>query len=195
MIYLLKGIVAEKSLGRVIIDVNGVGYGVIVPLSTYYRLPEAGSETALKIHTNMKEGSIDLFGFLTDDEKDMFNLLITVKGIGPKGATNILSYISPSELATVVISGELKVKKVPGVGPKTADRITIELKDKVASFQEAPESLSAPGLIKDIISALQNLGYKKGEIDAHIGELEEIASQSGDLETALKDALRIMRTF
>ena len=107
MISLLRGKVAQKTLGKVVVDVNGVGYGVTVPLSTYYRLTESGIEVILEIHTQMKDSGIELFGFLTQDEKEIFTILISVSGVGPKVATSILSKISPAEFATAITSSSL----------------------------------------------------------------------------------------
>ncbi len=192
MISLLRGNIVEKALGKVVIDVGGVGYDVTVPLSTYYRLPELGKEAELKIHTSMKDSSIELFGFLTEDEKDIFSLLISVSGVGPKGASNILSNVTPGDLVDAITREELAKKKIPGIGPKLASRLTNELKDKVKLLDAASE-LPRSGIIEDIVSALINLGYKRSEIDKHIGELEEITNSGEDLETALRESLRVMR--
>ncbi len=135
MISLLRGRIAEKSLGKIVIDIHGVGYGVTVPLSTYYRLPEIGGEAELKIHTHIKDDAIELFGFLTDDEKRIFTMLLGVSGVGPKVATNILSSISPAELVSAISSGELSKKKIPGIGSKLASRLVTELKDKALKIQ------------------------------------------------------------
>lgn len=194
MISLLRGIIAEKSLGRVILDVNGVGYGVTVPLSTYYRLRESGDEAELKIHTHMKDSGIELFGFLTDEEKDVFTLLIGVSGVGPRVATNILSNIAPSEFAAAVSSGDLARKKIPGIGPKLASRLTTELKDKVQDLAVSEAARGAEsGVLQDVISALLNLGYKKGEIDEHISEIESITAGENEIETALRQSLKLMK--
>jgi len=193
MISLLRGKVAHKTLGKVVIDVNGVGYGVTVPLSTYYRLPDTGSETELKIHTSMKDSSIELFGFHTDDERLVFTLLIGVAGVGPRVATNILSYITPAEFASAVSSGELERKKIPGIGPKLASRLTTELKDKVPGLGVSGETAGRGGVLEDVVSALLNLGYKKAEIDERISELERISAGEGGIEAALRESLKVMR--
>ncbi len=151
MISLLRGYIVQKSLGKVVVDVNGVGYGVTVPLSTYYRLPESSTEVILEIHTQMKDSGIELFGFLTQDEKEIFTILIGVTGVGPKVATNILSNISPSEFATAITSGDLAKRKIAGIGPKMASRLTTELKDKVQSFQPSSELPNESGIVGGVI--------------------------------------------
>jgi Holliday junction DNA helicase RuvA len=193
MISLLRGKVAHKSLGKVVVDVNGVGYGVTVPLSTYYRLPETGGETELKIHTSMKDSSIELFGFHSEDEREVFTLLISVAGVGPRLATNILSYISPAEFASALSSGGLDKKKIPGIGPKLASRLTMELKDKVSGLSMPGEAVKKGGILEDVVSALLNLGYKRAEIDEHISEIERISAGESDIETALRESLKAMR--
>ena len=193
MISLLRGKIAQKSLGKVIIDVNGVGYGVTVPLSTYYRLPEQGAETELNIHTNMKDSGIELFGFLSQDEQDMFSLLIGVSGVGPKMATNILSNISPADFAGAIAAGGLPKRKIPGIGPKLAGRLMNELKDKVLEFQSAENVSEDAGVNESVISALMNLGYKRAEIDERVSEIEDITSKEDSLEVALRESLKVMK--
>lgn len=193
MISLLRGVIASKQLGSVIIDVQGVGYGVTVPLSTFYRLPEIGSEAVLIIHTHMKDSGIELFGFITEDEKTVFNLLIGVSGVGPKLATSILSNISPDEFASAVTSGELQRKKIPGIGPKLASRLQNELKDKVPKVRLTEVAEKKGSTAADVISALLNLGYKKAEIDERIKQLEDIAAGEDDIEVALRESLKLMK--
>lgn len=193
MISLLRGKIAAKSTGSVIVDVGGVGYGVTVPLSTYYKLDEPGNDIELKIHTQLKENSLELFGFLTENEKSIFQCLIGISGIGPKGATNILSKITPEDLINSILTGDLASKKVPGIGPKTASRIINELKDKLPT-QEFVNSIDIqPKLVDDIISVLINLGYTKSEIDENAESLKQISSRSGEMEDKLKDALLVMK--
>jgi holliday junction DNA helicase RuvA len=193
MISLLRGIIAEKSIGKIVIDVHGVGYGVTVPLSTYYRLPDAGSETELKIYTHVKDDSIELVGFLTEDEKRIFTLLLGVSGVGPKGATNILSNISPQELVSAISSGDLTRRKIPGIGPKLASRLITELKDKLSSIRLLEKHHHHNGNLDDVISALLNLGYTKFEIDEQIVKIEEIAGKEKEIEIALRESLKVMR--
>jgi len=193
MISLLRGKIADKPLGHVVIDVNGVGYGVTVPLSTYYRLGPVGEEAELKIHTSVKDTAIELFGFLSEDERAVFTLLISVAGVGPKLATNILSNISPAEFASAVSSGELAKRKIPGIGPKLASRLVTELADKIKGLGLAAAGTSEAGMLANVVSALLNVGYKKAEIDERISEIEEVCSSEPEMEYALRQALRIMK--
>ena len=193
MISLLRGKIASKTTGSVIVDVGGVGYGVTVPLSTYYKIPEPGSEIELQIHTQLKENSLELFGFLTGSEKNIFQCLIGISGIGPKGATNILSNITPEDLVNSILSGDLARRKVPGIGPKTATRIINELKDKLPAEEYAGSSDIKPKMVDDIISVLVNLGYTKGEIDENAQALNDNSSKSGELEERVKEALLVMK--
>jgi Holliday junction DNA helicase RuvA len=193
MISLLRGKVAEKSIGKIVLDVNGVGYGVTVPLSTYYRLPDLGDEAELKIYTHLRDEGIELVGFLTEDERRIFTLLIGVSGVGPRAATNILSNISPQELVSAISSGDLGRKKIPGIGPKLASRLVTELKDKVKTFKQLENIGREKGILEDVVSALLNLGYTKNEIDEQILRLEEITEQEKGIETALRESLKLMK--
>ena len=193
MISLLRGKIAEKADGSLVVDVGGVGYGVTVPLSTFSNLSDTGTEVELKIHTHIKENSLELFGFLTDNEKSIFQCLIGISGIGPRGATNILSNITPEDLVSSIITGDLSRRKVPGIGPKTAARIVNELKDKLP----APDAGQPPGALNsavdDIKSVLVNLGYTKSEIEENIGRLNEISAGTGGIEESIREALKIMK--
>ena len=193
MISLLRGKIAAKSTGSVIVDVGGVGYGVTVPLSTYYRLEEPGNEVELRIHTQLKENSLELFGFLTENEKSIFQCLIGISGIGPKGATNILSNITPEDLINSIMSGDLAGRKVPGIGLKTASRIINELKDKIPT-QEFTDSIDIKQKpVDDIVSVLVNLGYTRNEIDENAEALKQISSNAEDMEDKIKEALFVMK--
>lgn len=175
------------------VDVGGVGYGVTVPLSTFYRLPELGGDVELKVHTHFKDSSLELFGFLTENEKTIFENLIGIAGIGPKGATNILSNISPDDLVSSILKGDLAKRKVPGVGPKTASRIVNELKDKVADYSYSQPERKQSNVLDDVMSALLNLGYTKAEIDENLKNLEDIVQSNDDIEVSLRDCIKIMR--
>ncbi|KIH77193.1 Holliday junction DNA helicase subunit RuvA [Geoalkalibacter ferrihydriticus] len=197
MIALLTGKIAYKSLDHVIVDVGGVGYRVTVPLSTFYQLPDDGL-VQLQIHTNVKEDAISLYGFLTPAEKAMFALLLSVSGVGPKLAVNILSNIPAKDLRTALGQGDIRrLSAVPGIGKKTAERLSLELKDKVArlapfSTDEHSATTIEPTAtsLDDALSALVNLGYKDAQARKVLESLE-VAPEAG-LEEILKGALKVL---
>ena len=193
MIYLLRGEIACKEIGTVVVDVNGVGYGVTVPLSTYYDLGTVGEEVELKIHTSHRENSIELFGFLTDAEKKLFEKLIGVSGIGPKAATNVLSNISVSELVRYIMNGNLAQRKIRGIGAKTATKIVNELKDKLDDLAAGEDSSDSSTMFNDTLSALLNLGYTKAEVEKKTPEIKKIIEAADSIEDALRDSVKIIR--
>ena len=197
MIALLTGKIAHKSPEYIILDVNGVGYRVQIPFSTYYELPEGGAEISLNIYTHVKEDAISLYGFRTADEKLFFQLLISVSGIGPKLGKDILSNIQVTDLAAAITRGDLaRLSAVPGIGKKTAERLVLELKDKVAKLEFAGsvaggESLApAAGIEEDVASALINLGYKEAVVKKALAELR--ISPDDSMEQVLKQALKAL---
>lgn len=196
MIAMLTGNIAYKSPDHIILDVNGVGYRVQIPFSTYYELPETGSVT-LQIHTSVREDAIQLYGFRTLLEKSFFQLLISVSGIGPKLAKDILSNIQPDQLAQAIRLGDIhKLSTIPGIGKKTAERLVLELKEKVGkldvSLVPAAESRAVheEDVVEDVVSALLNLGYKEPQVRKVIGSLD--AAQGNSLEKLLKQALKVL---
>jgi len=193
MIYLLRGLIACKEIGTVVVDVNGVGYGVTVPLSTYYDLGAVGEEVELRIHTSHRENSIELFGFLTDAEKKLFEKLIGVSGIGPKAATNVLSNVSVSELVRSIVNGNLAQRKIRGIGTKTATKIVNELKDKLDDLATDEEPSESNTMLNDTLSALLNLGYTRVEVEKKTPEIKKIIKVSGSIEDALRDSLKVIR--
>ena len=159
MIAHLRGRLARKDPARVIVDVNGVGYEVFIPLTTFSALPENGSEVSMDIHTHVREDVIALYGFSTRRERAIFEKLMTISGIGPKLAVTILSGGSVEDLAGAIKRGDLaRLTAIPGVGKKTAERIILELKDKLQDFAEAQ---TKSGVEVDVLSALENLGYNR----------------------------------
>lgn len=199
MIAHLTGKILQKQPNRVVVDVGGVGYEVIIPLSTFYELGEVGSEISLNIHTYVREDSIQLFGFRTAREKALFSKLMAVSGIGPRLAIAILSGMPASELIPAICNNDLaKLVAIPGVGRKTAERIVIELRDKLRSLAEEGEEVAVrgatepgaiEGAIEDVTEALIALGYPKGAseraVAAALGEDGERT-----IEAILKRALR-----
>jgi len=196
MIALLQGEIAYKSIDHIILDVNGVGYRLLIPLSSYYSLPEEG-QTRLFVHTHVRDDAILLFGFLTAAEKEMFSILISVSGVGPKLAINILSHIPAAELTTAIASGDIKrLSSLPGIGKKTSERLVLELKDKVPQVATTAivdgQSSTSPrrDSLDDLISALVNLGYKESLAKKAVESLD--LSPDVSFENALKSALKLI---
>ena len=194
MIAFLRGRVLDKQPNRITVDVQGVGYEVHVPLSTYYDVGEEGGEIALRVHTHVREESIQLYGFLTTLEQQLFERLIGISGIGPKLAIAVLSGIDSAELVGAVQRGDVvRLTSVPGIGRKTAERIVLELKDRLAQLVIPAGAVAAASpadrLRADLLSALQNLGYHRP-----LAEKAVDAALRGALdatfETALRGALR-----
>lgn len=195
MIAHLRGRLLEKHPNRVIVDVNGVGYDVHVPLSTFYEMAEPGDEIALRIHTHVREDALVLYGFATVLELQIFERLISVSGIGPKLALAVLSGIEPNELVSAIRTANVsRLTGIPGIGRKIAERIGLELKDKMASFlsaEMAASHVAAKGetLREDVLSALINLGYHRPLAERALDAAFKKNSEAG-FENALKHALR-----
>jgi Holliday junction DNA helicase RuvA len=195
MISFLRGRVLDKQPNRITVDVQGVGYDVHVPLSTYYRVAEPGGEVALRVHTHVREDALQLFGFLTELERQLFERLIGVSGIGPKMGVALLSGMEARDLVTCVQRADVtRLTGIPGIGKKTAERIVLELKDRVAnlgvSVEEAAESASpADRLRDDLLSALHNLGYHRPLAEKAV-DAALAAGAERTFEPALKAALR-----
>lgn len=200
MIARISGTLIFKSADHVIVDANGMGYRIFVPLTTFYELPEVSQSVTLYIHTHVRQDAISLFGFYSNEEKDIFQLMISVTGIGPRLAINILSGISAEALVRAVSQGNLsRIVGIPGVGRKTAERMILELKDKVIKFiseEVAPgagDGLKENEQVKeDALSALINLGYKS---NAARGVLDKVVNELSDpvaLDALLKESLKIL---
>jgi len=189
MIALLRGRLFEKHPTRVIVETNGVGYEVHVPLSSFAAIGEVGSDITLRVHTHVREDALQLFGFTTGLELTMFERLVSVSGIGPRLALAVLSGIAPRDLARAVSGGDsARLVAIPGIGRKTADRIVLELRDKLSGLDAVGDTTaSADGLRTDLVSALVNLGYHRPAaekaVDAALG------ASGGEFETALRQAL------
>ena len=195
MIARLSGTVLEKHPNRIIVDVNGVGYDVLVPLSTFYGLGDAGAAVALRIHTHVREDVIALYGFASDLEQQLFERLIGISGIGPKLALAVLSGIDPGDLVRAIRTQDVaRLTRIPGVGKKTAERIGLELKDRMpeAAVPAGPDV--APGaddLKADLLSALTNLGYNRAVAEKAVESALKKAPDGG-FEDLLRDILRGM---
>ena len=195
MIAFLRGTILDKQPNLIIVDVQGVGYEVHVPLSTYYELGEDGVEVALKIYTHVRDDALQLYGFLTPLEQQLFERLIGISGIGPKLAVAILSGIEPRELVTAVQRADVaRLTGVPGIGRKTAERIVLELKDRLThlAVPDVDRVATVPAgdrLRDDLLSALQNLGYHRPLAEKAV-ESALAATTTPTFEQALKAALR-----
>jgi Holliday junction DNA helicase RuvA len=194
VIAFLRGTLHEKSPNRLVIDVNGVGYEVHVPLSTFYHVPSLGENVALRVHTHVREEAISLFGFGTDLEIRVFEKLVGISGIGPKLAVSVLSGIDAIELVRAVRTGDTaRLTLIPGVGKKTAERISLELKDRlplVLTEEQTVESESSEAhpLRSDLLSALLNLGYHRSLAERAIDSALDVRGGSS-FEELLKQAL------
>ncbi len=197
MIAQLTGQLAHRSPEYIIIDIGGVGYRLQVPLSTYYALPENG-QVKLHVHTHVKEDAINLFGFSSDSEKNLFVLLLSVSGVGPKLAITTLSHIPSDELALALCQGDIpRLTAIPGIGKKSAERLVLELQDKAAKFaiegtvitNKTPQTAEEESH-QDALSALINLGYKENLAKRALGSLK--ISPGTPLEEVLKAALKIL---
>lgn len=193
MIALITGKLVQKQPNQIIVDVGGVGYELTIPLSTYYELGDPGAEVALRVHTHVREDALQLYGFRTEQEKKLFLHLTSVSGIGPKLAITILSGMGADDLVRAIYTGDLaRLVGIPGVGKKTAERMLVELKEKMQSLSptaaEKP-AMTAAALTDDIISALVNLGYPKNVAEkaaATAAKEAPDANFSGTLKLALR---------
>jgi Holliday junction DNA helicase RuvA len=190
VIAFLRGRLHEKHPNRVIVDVQGVGYEVQVPVSSVYGMAEPGGEIALRVHTHVREDTIALFGFSTALELQLFERLIAISGIGPKLALAVLSGIEPDDLIQAVQRGDVgRLTAIPGVGKKTAERIALELKDRLAAIAPTVEPSPAGSLRDDLVSALLNLGYHRPALEKAVeAALKEDATAT--FEVALRRTLK-----
>ncbi len=198
MIALLRGVLLEKHPNQVIVDVGGVGYDVTIPVSSYPSLPEPGGEVKLRIHTHVREDALALFGFLTGEEKALFEKLIGVSGIGPKLAVTVLSGLPAAELVSAIRQGLVEhLVRIPGVGKKTAERMVLELRDKLETLPAGDAPLTPPAaafsaLDQDVLSALVNLGCARPAAEAAVRKAK--SQNPGDgFEPLFRRALELIR--
>ena len=197
MIAHLTGKLTHKSPVAIIIDVNGVGYQVFVPLSTFYALPELESKISLGIHTHMREEALKLFGFYTIDEKRIFEKLITINKVGPKLALTILSGMPPADILSTIDSNDIvKLSTIPGIGRKTAERLILEMRDKLdglsLDFVVTKDPGPEKGLFDDALSALVNLGYKKSQAEQTLKKVYAEKVGNASIENLIKDSLNLL---
>ena len=197
MIALLTGRLAFKAPTHLALDVQGVGYEVFIPLSTYYNLPNVHDALTLSIHTHVREDAIQLFGFSTPQEKDAFVLLMSVSGIGPKSALGILSALPVSDLVSAIQSADVeKLETVPGIGKKSAGRLVLELKDKLTKLHPAltpAEDHASKGrdaIFDDALSALTNLGYRASDAKEALKTAQRSRSGPLTLQDLIRESLK-----
>lgn len=201
MIAHLRGVLLEKHPNQLIVDVQGVGYDLTIPVSTFTALPDAGAEVRLRVHTHVREDAIALFGFVTREEKALFEKLISVSGIGPKLGITILSGLAALELVAAIRNGDIPtLVRIPGIGKKTAERMVLELREKLdlVAGPAAAGSAAAkakPGFTaneEDVISALMNIGANRASAEAAVIKAKT-QTQSEDFESLFRIALRLLR--
>lgn len=201
MIGQIRGIILEKQPPQLIVDVQGIGYEIDAPMSTFYQLPDVGCEVNLFTHFVVREDAHHLYGFYTRDERLLFRTLLKVNGVGPRLALTILSSIAPEEFVRCVLNNDTaSLVRLPGVGKKTAERLVIEMRDKLSAWYQAPPAEGVATLIKqpqsgrhqilqDAISALVTLGYKHQEANRTVTKIDDGAVGSEEL---IRRALREM---
>lgn len=197
MIGRIRGILVARQPPWIVVDVGGIGYEIETPMSTFFDLPETGTEVELRIHYAAKEDAVALYGFLRESERVLFRSLLRVSGIGAKTALAVLSGVSPDEFARLVQAGDIAaLTRVPGIGKKTAERILVELRDRVAGLGAAaalPDAAGARPLdpVGEAGIALQSLGYKPAEVTRLVREAAAPGDRAEDIiRKALKAALR-----
>jgi Holliday junction DNA helicase RuvA len=190
MIARLSGTVLEKHPMRVVVDVGGVGYDVHVPLSSFSAIGEPGTTLALRVHTHVREDALMLFGFTSQTELTVFERLIAVSGIGPRLALAVLSGLPPGELVSAITRSDVsRLTRIPGIGKKTAERIVLELKDKLAAAVPGDPAPAAAGPREDLLSALVNLGYHRPTAEKAVDDvLKSVPDQ--EFEAALRATLK-----
>jgi Holliday junction DNA helicase RuvA len=199
MIALLSGVLLEKHPNQAIVETAGVGYDVAIPVSTFTHLPDVGSAVRLKIYTHVREDALSLYGFLTQDEKALFEKLIGVSGIGPTLAVKILSGLAAPDLINYIRRGEIdRLVRVPGVGKKTAERMVLELRDKLpavsgAEPDSAPAADSLSPIDQDVLSALLNLGCARPQAEAAVRKAKAGGGGMTEFEPLFRRALELVR--
>ena len=196
MIAHLRGIILVKQPNAAVVDVGGVGYALTIPVSTFASLPNIGDEAAFQVYTHVREDALALFGFLTTTEKEVFEKLISVNGVGPRLAVTVLSGLPTAELLTAIRSGDVNtLTRIPGVGRKTGERIILELREKLGVVEGAADGAGQPamsGLERDVISAMVNLGCSADAAGAAVKKAQEDGVEA-EFEPLFRKALSLVR--
>lgn len=192
MIAHLRGKLISKRPGQAVVEAAGVGYDVVISIPTFTALPATGAEVALHVHTHVREDALALYGFLRAEEKQLFEKLISVSGVGPKLAMTILSGMpSAGEIVGAIRGNDVaRLTKIPGVGKKTAERLALELKDKLVAFSAAPaKAATGSPLEEDVLSALVNLGYQRPHAERAVAAAAANGGKAGSFDTLFRQAL------
>ena len=196
MIAVLRGVLVEKGPNHAIVDAGGVGYELHIPITTFTHLPNAGAEVRLRVYTHVREDTLALYGFLSADEKTLFEKLIGVSGIGPSLAIKVLSGLEAAELIAAIRKGEVeRLVRIPGVGKKTAERMVLELRDKLAAPAGESAAVPAPSLSEveqDVLSALLNLGCARPAAEQAVRKAKA-GGVKGEFEAMFRRALELVR--
>ena len=197
MISYVRGALDHKEPNRVIVDVNGVGYEVFVPLSTYQKLPAVGGQTKLRTYHHVREDVMQLYGFLSPDEKEVFELVLAISGVGTKVALSILSFMSVNEFRRAIAQGDMKtLTKIPGIGKKSAERMVLELKDKIGDIHidERMMRILEAESTNDAVSALLSLGASQSAAEYAVYRAERLLGEEAKLEDLVAQALKLLGT-
>ena len=195
MIAHLRGRLLAKHPNQAIVDTGGVGYDIVITVPTFSDLPAVGSEVALHVHTHVREDSIALYGFSRPAEKQLFEKLITVSGIGPKLAITILSGMAADEMVGAIRGNDVvRLTRIPGIGKKTAERMVLELRDKLpsAGVEQVAVTATASLVEEDVLSALVNLGYQRAAAERALGLMAKNGKSSGSFEGLFRQALAVL---
>ena len=197
MIDSIHGIIEKKEPTNLFIKLNGFVFNISICIRDYEKLPSVGKKIDVLTYLNVRENLMELYGFLSKDRRDLFIQLISVSGIGPRTAINLLSNVSVQNFKENIITEDIKsLSLIPGIGPKTAKRIVVEIKEKIATDSSSKRALDTSKInfnVDDIYTALSSLGYKKSQIDKSIKKLNESNSFEGNIEDVIKKILSTIR--
>ncbi len=197
MISYVRGVLDYKEPNLVIVDINGIGYEVFVPLSTYQKLPAVGGQVKLHTYHHVREDAVQLYGFLSSEEKEVFELVLSISGVGTKVALSILSFISVNEFRRAIAQGDMKtLTKIPGIGKKSAERMVLELKDKIGDIQidERMLRLLEAESTNDAVSALLTLGASQSAAEYAVYRAERLLGEEAKIEDLIAQALKLLGT-
>jgi Holliday junction DNA helicase RuvA len=195
MISYVRGVLDHKEPNRVVVDVNGIGYEVFVPLSTYQELPTVGDQVKLHTHHHVRDDAVQLYGFLSPEEKEIFGLVLSISGVGAKIALSILSFLSVDEFRIAVAQGDMKtLTKIPGIGKKSAERMVLELKDKIGKIRidERMVKILEAESTSDAVSALLSLGASQSAAEYAVYRAERLLGKDAKIEDLVSQALKLL---